>query len=40
MKKNKNTQQTSLNISNASKLISETTTTNTAKGHWVKFLKI
>ena len=35
-----NTQQTNLNISNAPMVISQTTTTNTAQGYWVKHLKI
>jgi hypothetical protein len=36
----KNTQQTNLNISNETKVISQSTTTNTAQGYWVKHLKI
>ena len=36
----KNTQQTNLNIPNETKVISQTTTTNTAQGYWVKHLKI
>jgi hypothetical protein len=36
----KNKQQTNLNTSNSPKVISQTTTTNTAQGYWVKYLKI
>jgi hypothetical protein len=40
MKNKQNTQQTNLNIPNETKVISQTTTTNTAQGYWVKHLKI
>jgi hypothetical protein len=36
----KNTQQTNLNIPNETKVISQTTTTNTAQEYWVRHLKI
>lgn len=40
MKNKQNKQQTNLNISNSPMVISQTTTTNTAKGYWIEHLKI
>jgi hypothetical protein len=40
MKNKQNKQQTNLNIPNETKVISQTTTTNTAQEYWVRHLKI
>ena len=40
MKNKQNKHQTNLNISNSPMVISQTTTTNTAKGYWIEHLKI
>ena len=40
MKNKQNKQQTNLNTSNAPMVISQTASTNTAQGYWVKHLKI
>jgi hypothetical protein len=40
MKNKQNKQQTNLNTSNTPMVISQTTSTNTAQGYWVKHLKI